>query len=115
MSKSTTTNDTLLIGKGSTHILEAEMKAPNAGAKFIIRAGHIELDVDNMPTAYDSTNHNRIWLDGAGTASGTNKGGVLRIGPVTDGTEGNGEVNSQLQCKYDSVTYIDDTSFTQTA
>ena len=89
-----TASDTLLIGSGTDHLVVGTFGTP-ANASFTMNAGHIEIDVASMPTSYDSANRNRVWLDGAGTASGNDKGGVLRIGPVNDGSVAN-TMNSQL-------------------
>ena len=82
---------------------------------FKINAGHLEIDVASMPTVFNSTWPNRVWLDGAGTATGATKGGILRVGPVSDGADSDGTVNNQLQCFNNLATYTNTTAFTQHA
>ena len=61
-------------------IISGVMGSTSSASELQLNAGNVELARSDLPTAYDSANPNRIWVDGTGT--GSNKSGVLRIGDV---------------------------------
>ena len=81
---------TLLVGKCEN----------NANSTFKINAGHIEIDVDDLPTSYNSNFPNRVWSDL----------GILRVGPIYDGTIAN-TTNNRNQCFTGTATYVSSTTF----
>ena len=58
----------LMIGNQYHTLLDGKME--NNNPKFKINAGHIEMDVSNMPTGYNGAFPNRVYLDN----------GLLRVG-----------------------------------
>ena len=61
-------------------LIVGTMGSTSAASELQLNAANVELARSDLPTAYDSANPNRIWVDGTGT--GSNKSGVLRIGDV---------------------------------
>jgi hypothetical protein len=67
---------------------------------FVTKNNYVEVSsLALLPTSYDANNPLRVWLDGAGTATGSNVSGVLRVGQVNTQYDPNtGRNNNVLQC-----------------
>ena len=67
---------------------------------FVTKNSHVEISsIAIIPTSYNSSYPLRVWLDGAGTATGSNVSGVLRIGQInTQYNSSTGQNNNVLQC-----------------
>ena len=67
---------------------------------FVTKNNYVEVSsLSLLPTSYDSNNPLRVWLDGAGSSTGSNISGVLRVGQVNTQYDPNtGRNNNVLQC-----------------
>ena len=83
----------------NNQIISGTMNSSSADSELKLNCGFLELDRENLPTSYNSSFPDRIWVDGAGTSTGSNISGVLRVGPVnTQYDSGTGAHNNVLQC-----------------
>ena len=67
---------------------------------FVTKNNYVEVSsLSLLPTSYDASNPLRVWLDGAGSSTGSNISGVLRVGQVnTQYNSSTGQNNNVLQC-----------------
>ena len=94
-------NKRIMIGNKHHTLLDGKCEN-NANSTFKINAGHIEIDVSNLPTSYNSNFPNRVWSDL----------GILRVGPIYDGSIPN-TTNNRNQCFTGTSTYVSSTTFAQ--
>ena len=97
----TSNSNELIIGNNNlpNPIILGKMESNVSNSEITFNAKTVNLSRPDMPTSYDSSYPNRIWIDGAGTSTASNISGVLRVGQVnTQYNSSTGQNNNVLQC-----------------